>query len=160
MLLGDEYSSDLGVHSPRDERERVIDAFAFEFLVPSRVPGSIIKPHGTIDETRHELIGLAARYRVSWTLVIRQTALSGVIDDGTQSSLARRVPTRAEFMKAVGWAPQPDLESVRVPPSVADAVLAAVQQHRITARRAAELTRGQLSENDLLGDGDDRWADA
>jgi len=159
MLLGDEYSSDLGVHSPRDERERVIDAFASEFLVPSRVPGSI-KPHGTLDETRHELIRLAARYRVSWTLAIRQAALSGVIDDGTQSSLARRVPTRAEFMKAVGWAPQPDLESVRVPPSVADAVMAAVQQHRITARRAAELTRGQLTESDLLGDGDDRWADA
>jgi len=35
--VGDEYSSDLGVHASRDIREAVIDAFAAELLLPTQV---------------------------------------------------------------------------------------------------------------------------
>jgi transcriptional regulator with XRE-family HTH domain len=147
MVLGDEYSSDLGVHSSRDEREQAVEAFAAEFLLPVR----IVETHATHDSdeaVRLSLIKLAANYRVSWTLMLQQAAYAGALSERRRAFLATRVPTHAEFMKALGWAPQPDFESVRVPPSVADAVLAAVQDHRITPRRAAELTRGQITERD------------
>jgi hypothetical protein len=38
VLLGDEYSSDLGVHASRASREAVIDAFAAELLLPTAGP--------------------------------------------------------------------------------------------------------------------------
>jgi Zn-dependent peptidase ImmA (M78 family) len=37
LVVGDEYSSDLGVHASRDVREAVIDAFAAELLLPTQV---------------------------------------------------------------------------------------------------------------------------
>jgi hypothetical protein len=58
-------------------------------------------------------------------------------------------PTRAELLDATGWTPQPDLDSVRVPPSFAHAVLAAHRRHQVSSRRAAELMRGQLDTADF-----------
>jgi Zn-dependent peptidase ImmA (M78 family)/transcriptional regulator with XRE-family HTH domain len=150
MVLGDEYSTDLGVHSSREQREQVIDAFAAEFLIPAAVFHKV-ELTGPEDAIRRELIKLSAQYRVSWSLTLRQAVQAACIEDRMRTGyLMSRAPTRAEIMQAVGWAPQPDFESIRVPPSVANAVLTAVQQHRITPKRAAELTRGQIDEADLL----------
>lgn len=149
MVLGDEYSSDLGVHSSREQREQVIDAFAAELLIPT---SAFRKDRfgGRGDATRRELIKMSAQYRVSWSLTLRQAVQASAIEDRVRTGyLMSRAPTRAEIMQAVGWAPQPDFESVRVSPGVADAVLAAVQQRRITPKRAAELTRGQIDAADL-----------
>lgn len=159
LILGDEYSSDIGVHSPRDERERLIDAFASEFLLPRKVIPAKVR-EGTAEDVRRGLITLSARYRASWSLTLRQAASAGVIDAPQKSLLSARKPTHAEFMQALGWVPQPDFESIRVPPSVADAVLHAVQQKRITPRRATELTRGQIQEADLLGDLEEGYSGA
>ena len=148
MVLGDEYSSDLGVHSSRDERERLIDAFAAEFLIPSKV-FTELGSAGDADEVRPALVKLAAAYRVSWSLVLRQASASGAINEQVRASLRSRTPTRAEIMDAVGWVPQPDFESIRVAPGVARAVLTAVQQNAITPARAVELTRGQVVESDF-----------
>jgi len=152
MVLGDEYSSDLGVHSSLDEREHLIDAFAAEYLIPAKVFADAGLT-GSADETRPDLITLAARYQVSWSLVLRQACIAGAISDQVRGSLASRTPTRAEIMDAAGWVPQPDFESLRVPPSVAGAVLAAVQQNSITLARARELTRGQVVESDFEAGG-------
>jgi hypothetical protein len=57
-------------------------------------------------------------------------------------------------MEALGWAPQPDLESVRVPPGYAHAVIQALRRGAITASRAVELMHGQLSLADLPAEGD------
>lgn len=152
MVLGDEYSSDLGVHSSRDERERVIDAFAAEFLVPCNVFADM-GAHRSAEDARPALVKLAAVYRVSWSLVLRQACVSGAITESVRNALMSRTPTKAEIMDAVGWLPQPDFESIRVPPSVARAVLTAVQQHAITPARAAELTRGQVSASDFEAGG-------
>jgi Zn-dependent peptidase ImmA (M78 family)/DNA-binding XRE family transcriptional regulator len=148
MVLGDEYSSDLGVHSSRDERERLIDAFAAEFLVPGKVFADVAA-HRSADDARPALVKLAAVYRVSWSLVLRQACVAGAISETVRSALMSCTPTKAEIMDAVGWLPQPDFESIRVPPSVARAVLTAVQRHAITPARAAELTRGQVSASDF-----------
>ena len=61
----------------------------------------------------------------------------------------RSTPTRSEFMEAVGWAPQPDLEAIRVPPRYAHAVLAAWRKGALTATRAIELMHGQIAAADL-----------
>lgn len=52
-------------------------------------------------------------------------------------------------MEALGWAPQPDLASIRGPPSYAQAVIEAWRQHRITSSRAIELMYGEMTESDL-----------
>jgi hypothetical protein len=52
-------------------------------------------------------------------------------------------------MEAVGWAPQPDLEAIRVPPRHAHAVIQAWRRVLLTAARAVELIHGQITAADL-----------
>jgi transcriptional regulator with XRE-family HTH domain len=142
FVIGDEYSNDLGVHASRVDREKIINSFAAELLLPL----SVVQEHAVGGVcTRTELIKLAASYRTSWTLAVSQAVTAGVGD----RSLSRNTPTKAELLEAVGWAPQPDLESVRVPPVFAQAVLEAWRQSLITSARAVEMMRGELEISDL-----------
>ncbi|MEU4599412.1 helix-turn-helix domain-containing protein [Nocardia sp. NPDC023988] len=148
LVLGDEYSSDLGggVAAARGEREAVVDAFAAEFLLPIQA----LRATARCEDLRTALIVSAAEYRTSWTLAVCQAGVAGLIEPtGLKRWRAAPKPTRAEMMQAVGWAPQPDFERVCVPPSYADAVLSAWRARRLTARRAVELMHGQLSIEDL-----------
>jgi transcriptional regulator with XRE-family HTH domain len=142
MILGDEYSSDLGVNASREERESIIDNFAAELLLPL----DAVKPecsNGRI--TRESLVKLAGTYRVSWTLAVSQAQYLAAVS----SALRHRRPTKAELLDATGWAPQPDFESVRVPPSFAEAVMKAWRRSLITSTRAVELMRGHIALEDL-----------
>jgi transcriptional regulator with XRE-family HTH domain len=147
LVIGDEYSSDLGVHTSRADREALLDVFAAELLLPSRVLTAERGASETI--SRDQLIGLAARYRTSWSLAIRQAGHAGVLDPQARRDWARSTPTRSEFMEAVGWAPQPDLEAIRVPPHYAHAVMEAWRKGALTATRAVELLHGQITAVDL-----------
>jgi transcriptional regulator with XRE-family HTH domain/Zn-dependent peptidase ImmA (M78 family) len=147
LVIGDEYSSDLGVHASRAERESLLDAFAAELLLPSEV---LTNSRGTSQTiSRDQLIELAARYRTSWSLAIRQASHAGVLSTQARRDWGRTTPTRSEFMEAIGWAPQPDLEAIRVPPRYAHAVLEAWRKGSFTATRAVELMHGQISAVDL-----------
>jgi len=147
LVIDDEYSSDLGIHSSRADREALLDAFAAELLLPSQV---LTEERGASEEiSRDQLIRLAARYRASWSLTIRQAAQAGVLSPESRRDWARSTPTRSEFMEAVGWAPQPDLEAVRVPPRYAHAVMEAWRRGTLTATRAVELMHGQITIADL-----------
>ncbi|NDU73860.1 helix-turn-helix domain-containing protein [Actinomadura sp. DSM 109109] len=142
FILGDEYSSDLGVHTSRAHREKVINSFASELLLPL----SAVRSSATNGScSRKDLIRLAATYRTSWTLAVHQAVKAGAAD----WSLSRDRPTKAELLEAVGWAPQPDLESVRIPPMYAQAVLKAWRQALLTSARAEEMLRGELTAADL-----------
>ncbi|XRQ13830.1 ImmA/IrrE family metallo-endopeptidase [Actinomadura welshii] len=142
FVLGDEYSSDLGVHTSREDRERVINSFAAELLLPV----SVIRERAVDGVcSRQALVRLAAEYRTSWSLAVNQAVGVGL----ASPVLARTRPTRAELQEAIGWAPQPDLESINVPPVYADAVLKAWRASLITAARAEEMMRGELSASDL-----------
>jgi Zn-dependent peptidase ImmA (M78 family)/transcriptional regulator with XRE-family HTH domain len=145
FLLGDEYSSDLGVSASRAERETIVDAFAAELLLPVQAVAAATGD-GAV---RTRLVRIAAVYRVSWSLALRQAESADLIDATERRRLSQSTPTRVEFRQAVGWAPEHDLESVRVPPSYADAVINAWRQNLITTTRAAELMHGQISEADL-----------
>jgi transcriptional regulator with XRE-family HTH domain len=147
LVIGDEYSSDLGVHTSRGDREALLDAFAAELLLPSRV---LAEARGQSDAiSREQLIGLAARYRTSWSLALRQATQAGVLSGQARRDWGRSSPTRSEFMEAVGWAPQPDLEAIRVPPHYAHAVMEAWRRGAITTARAVELMHGQITVADL-----------
>lgn len=156
LVLGDEYSSDLGVHASRADREAVIDAFAAELLLPSAAISSAVTSTERQRVDRNTLIRFAASYRTSWSLAVRQAVRAGVLDQGDAARWLPKTPTKAELLDATGWTPQPDLEWVRVPPSYAHAVLDAHRRHLITAARAVELMRGQIEEADLpmLGEED------
>ena len=147
LVIGDEYSADLGVHASRDEREQVVDAFAGELLVPSDAVREAVRDTSSLDGIRASLVKVAAIYRASWGMVLRQAVLAEVVD--RPQPLASRVPTRTELMDSVGWTPEPDLSSVRVPPTVATAVMTAFRKGLVTPQRAEELTRGQIAAADL-----------
>lgn len=144
LVLGDEYSSDLGVHASRASREAVIDAFAAEFLLPLTAINA--ERQGFSQNT---LIRLAASYRTSWSLAVRQAVRAGALDQGDAARWLPQTPARAELLDATGWTPQPDLVWTRVPPRYAHAVLQAHKRHLITTARAVELMRGQVEEADL-----------
>jgi len=145
LIVGDEYSSDLGVHASRSSREAVIDAFAAEFLLPVRA----LTSDSPSDLSRTRLVEFAAHYRSSWSLALRQAELAGLLTPSERQKWNQSNPTRAEFMEAVGWTPQPDLEYEIVPPSYSQAVMAAWWQDLITSARAVELMHGQIDEADL-----------
>lgn len=149
LVVGDEYSSDLGVHASRDVREAVIDAFAAELLLPTQVLAAESCGLGGTNISRDRLVWHAAHYRCSWSLALRQANRAGVLDAQARREWSQITPTRGEFMEAVGWVPQPDLELVRVPPRYAHAVIEAWKRNLITGRRAVELMHGQISHADL-----------
>ncbi|MEV4810070.1 helix-turn-helix domain-containing protein [Micromonospora avicenniae] len=145
LVLGDEYSSDLAVHLSRADREAMINAFAAELLLP--LAAFTGRPHG--GNLREEIIRLAARYRTSWSLALRQAERADWLDATTRRSLSQATPTQAEFMDAVGWSPQPDLNAVRVPPGYSHAVMEAWRRDLVTNARAVELLHGQITRDDL-----------
>lgn len=145
LILGDEYSSDLGVSASRADRENLVDVFAAELLLPTEV---VVK-EASGDGARDALTRLAATYRTSWSLAVRQACHAGVIDPSQVAKWSATAPTRAELREAVGWAPQPDLNEVCVPPSYAHAVMVAWKGDLITDARAVELMHGQIVIEDL-----------
>ncbi|MBA8928866.1 Zn-dependent peptidase ImmA (M78 family)/DNA-binding XRE family transcriptional regulator [Kutzneria viridogrisea] len=142
LVLADEYSTDLGISTSRDDREAVIDAFAAELLLPTAV---VAQAH----VTREKLIHLAATYRTSWSTAIHQAVHAECLDRQVATRLRQNNPTHAEIMDALGWAPQPDLESVRVPPSYARGAMRAWRQNKLTWPRLVEMMHGQLTDEDL-----------
>ncbi|WP_246238855.1 helix-turn-helix domain-containing protein [Acrocarpospora corrugata] len=146
LIVGDEYSTDIGIHVSRDGREAIVDAFAAELLLPTEACRAACSA-GTAG--RESLVALAARFRTSWSLTVRQAFDAGVINRNAATEMRRKNPTRAELMEAVGWAPQPDLEAVRVPPRYAHAVMESYKKALVTESRAVELMRGQIVAADL-----------
>jgi Zn-dependent peptidase ImmA (M78 family)/transcriptional regulator with XRE-family HTH domain len=147
LILGDEYSTDVEVSASRVARESLVDVFAAELLLPVEAVRRAKKEERT---KRSILVGLAAEYRTSWSLALRQARAAELIAPSEEKSLRACLPTFAEFRDSVGWTPQPDLNSIRVPPSFAHAVMTAYRTGRITSKRALELMHGQLeTEADL-----------
>ncbi|MBN6054741.1 ImmA/IrrE family metallo-endopeptidase [Nonomuraea sp. RK-328] len=141
LILGDEYSTDVGVSASRAEREDMVDAFAAELLLPVE---AIQRANSGGTSNRSMLVRLAAEYRTSWSLTLRQARTAEAITPREEKKLRACPPTFAEFRDSVGWTPQPDLNSIRVPPSFAHAVMTAYRLGHITSDRALELMHGQL----------------
>ena len=147
-LLGDEYSSDVGIAASRDEREQLIEAFAAELLLPqSAVVAAASQLTGVA--LRDALVAMAARWRVSWSLTVTTAAQVMALSMGTRRRLQAQDPTRAEFVAVLGETPQPDLVQGSTGPRWRRGVLQAYQAGNITAERAVELLHGLLGPADL-----------
>jgi transcriptional regulator with XRE-family HTH domain/Zn-dependent peptidase ImmA (M78 family) len=149
QVLGDEYSSDLGVHTSRSEREAVVDAFAAEFLLPT-VALRELWPAGRDEVScRRAAVRIAAEYRVSWSLLLRQAEQLGVLPESWRPRWRSQAPTRADLLEAAGTTPQPDLDRHQLPLVYTRAVLAAYRRLVIGPGRAVELLHGQIDEDEL-----------
>jgi Zn-dependent peptidase ImmA (M78 family) len=126
----------------------VVDVFAAEFLLPMEAVVAEWESDSSAD-VRMRLVRLAAAYKTSWSLALRQAEQAKLIDGRRRRLLASRSPTKAELSDAIGWAPQPDLDSIRVPPLYAHAVMEAWRAGAVTSSRAVEMMRGQLEDSDL-----------
>jgi hypothetical protein len=151
QLLGDPYSSDLGVHASRGEREALVDAFAAEFLAPAAALSGQWSHADAEPQQRTTAVRLAAEYRVSWSLLLRQLGRADLAGKQTLERWRNRPPTRAELLDAAGWEPTPDLVDGHLPPSYARAVLHAWEAGEISAARTVELLYGQVAIDDLPG---------
>jgi Zn-dependent peptidase ImmA (M78 family)/transcriptional regulator with XRE-family HTH domain len=145
-LLGDAYTSDLGVATSSDEREAVVDAFASELLLPVSAAHAAWERGGSV---RDRLVWLAGTFRVSWSVAVGAARREGLVSDQDWSRMRADTPRRGEFLAAVGGEPAADLLLGQVGANWQRAVLAGWQRGHLTASRTVELLRGRLQADDL-----------
>ncbi len=152
-LLGDEYQSDIGVAASRDERERLIDAFAAAFLLPEAV--AVSRWTHLEGSERERLIQLAAEFRVSWSVAVKLAQHAGLIAPQQAGKLRSETPQRGDFLAICGAEPAEDLRAGETGPAWRRAVMAAYHDGTVTPARAIELLHGALDESDLPDRRDD-----
>jgi Zn-dependent peptidase ImmA (M78 family)/transcriptional regulator with XRE-family HTH domain len=146
-LLGDEYQSDAGVAASRDERERHVDAFAGEFLLPA---ADVRQRWDALEGGDWErLVRLAALYRVSWAAVVRVASSAEVLAAGAADRLHARTPQLGDFIALLGAGPAEDLPPQTTGRAWRQAVVRAYVDAKITQSRAVEMLHGVLSASDL-----------
>jgi Zn-dependent peptidase ImmA (M78 family) len=150
-LMQDEYHSDAGVAAGRDERERLIDQFVEEFLLPATDMRQIWKNGEHGKTPRAIMIDLAASHRMSWSAVVNRARHLGLIEQDEARRQKADSPVRGDFLAAHGTQPVPDLEIGTTGVQWRQAALLAWSQGAITAPRAVELLYGAVTENELPG---------
>jgi Zn-dependent peptidase ImmA (M78 family)/DNA-binding XRE family transcriptional regulator len=146
-VLGDEYQSDIGVAASRSERERLIDAFAGELLLP--LADLQRRWAGLAGSTWERLIRIACEYRVSWAVAVRAAHCADLISKAEAGRLQSRTPQRGDFLAVVGSSPEEDLEIGTTGPRWRQAVLRAYSAAMITRPRAVEMLHGALTEDEF-----------
>jgi transcriptional regulator with XRE-family HTH domain len=148
-LFGDKYNSDAGVATSDQDRERLIDTFLGEFLLPEAAVLADIGPDLPADQVRSRLISLAGRYRVSWSAAVNSVRRLGLVDGAGVQRLSAALPGRGDFMAVLGYEPRHDLTMDRSGPTWRRAVLAAWRDGKITRHRTVDLLNGALAPDDL-----------
>ncbi|WP_334139033.1 XRE family transcriptional regulator [Corynebacterium variabile] len=146
-VIGDEYSADLGIATPRDARELIIDAFAQEFILPAGALSAA---------TRTDLIGVAASYRVSWGAVIATAQRRGLLDARDAQALKAHSPTLGDFVAVTGSGVPEDLTMITRSKTWGIAVMRALEAGTVARSRATELLPA-LTADDLPDSQDARW---
>ncbi len=148
-LFADEYVTDFAIGHSREDRERLVNAFAIHMLMPrASVLTSWERLHREGANDRTALIRIAADYRVSWTAACAQARNLGLIERTALTSLEQARPTPADYVELqVSFVEE--LEPPAVSPVYARAVLRAYRHYKIGADRAVELLYGTLRLDDL-----------
>jgi Zn-dependent peptidase ImmA (M78 family)/DNA-binding XRE family transcriptional regulator len=147
-VFADQYSGEWILGADGDERERLINIFAVNFLMP-REP--VIRRWRELQgdqRMRDAAIALAAEYGVSWTAVCSHLRNLRLIDEGIRSSLELERPRKADYLEA-GIVVRKDLAPPAVPPKFAAAVVKGFRNHKLSDARAVSLLRGTAMEDDL-----------
>lgn len=163
-VIGDAYNVDVG-GADQSERERLVDVFASEFLLPSvdlrHHVNRFLKDDprwetgdgkdGRLAAIRDALIWVSAHYRTSWGLALQTAGRVGVIDLDARRWMESRIPLRADFLRVYGTDIEEDLDRDRYGRRWTKAVMAAHADGTITKARARELLPGA----DPFAGGDD-----
>ncbi|MEU5992519.1 XRE family transcriptional regulator [Spirillospora sp. NPDC047418] len=145
-LFGDAYSTDWGAGT--SATEKAIDAFAANLLIPRAGCTERWRTLRTENEPRPAAIIFSAEYRTSWTATLRQLKTFELISREEYRALDSRSPTRADYLEC-GMRVTEELTSPYLPTGVAAAAIGAYRTHRLSAERATEMLRGQISIDDL-----------
>lgn len=148
-LFGDRYNTDVGVAASDQERERLIDQFAAELLLPEDVLVGRITPSRPFDTLRSDVVALAGEYRLSWTTAINCARWAGVLDHALAQRLRARAPLRGDFLSSIGYEPQEDLTAGTTGAGWRRAVLAAWSDDLITEDRTVDLLNGAIGREEL-----------
>lgn len=133
-VCGDTYEAPGRYNAPR-KTEAFIDAFAAELLLPA----AVIRALGVA--TRDALVDVAARYRVSWSLVVSTARQLDV--DLAQADVSL-TPVDEDFYRVVGARPVEDVLPPGLPREWIKTCIKARDKGLITPVRAAELTAGVI----------------
>lgn len=145
-VMRDEYHTDVGVAATRDERERLIDAFAGELLLPLDELAAAVADGGDV---RDLLIGVAADYWLSWSVAVDRARQAGLVGADDAQRLRARSPVRGDFLAVLGQEPEPDLPVGDHGPQWKQAVLRAHRTGLVTGDRAVELLGNRIGVEDL-----------
>lgn len=147
-IVGDAYNSDVGVAASDAEKEKLIDSFVGEFLLPAEDILAAWSGRPS-EEPFRLLVRLAAEYRLSWSSTVAAACKAGIIKRSDVQSFRARTPTRGDFFDIVGCEPNVDLAVGTTGPVWKRAVFAAWRTGRVSAERAVGLLRNTLSTGDL-----------
>ncbi len=148
-LFGDRYNTDVGVAASGQERERLIDQFAAELLLPEDVLVARIDPSQPFDALRTSLVALSGEYRLSWTATVNSARWTGLLDQALAQRLRARAPLRGDFLASIGYEPEQDLTKGTTGAGWRVAVLAAWADNMITEDRAIDLLSNALKRGEL-----------
>lgn len=130
------------------EKEKVIDAFVGEFLLPTDDVRAAWSSAAQA-EPYSRLVRIAAEYRLSWSSTIASAGRADVIDRRDIQGLRARTPTRGDFLEIVGYEPLADLIPGTTGPGWKRAVFGAWRNGGISAERAVQLVQNTLTVGDL-----------
>lgn len=147
-VLVDEYSSDWTLAQPADTREKLINAFAINLLMPRASVVPAWRARGHDGETRRAAVSLAVEYRLSWTAVCAQLRNLELIDEASHRALVARPASRSELAE-LGLFIVDEMAPPTMSPDYTAAVLAALRKQKIGASRAVELLHGALNAHEL-----------
>jgi transcriptional regulator with XRE-family HTH domain/Zn-dependent peptidase ImmA (M78 family) len=148
-LLQDEYHSDAGIAASRDDRERDIDQFVEEFLLPAADMRRTWSNGANEKSPRTIMIEVAASYRLSWSAVVNRARHLRLIEPDEARRQKADAPMRGDFLAVYGSEPVPDLEVGATGTQWRQAALAAWTKGAITAPRALDLLYDALTEEEL-----------
>lgn len=138
-LFDDTYSAEV-ISSRASGRERLVNAFAAEFLLPLDVVRNRCAGDSDPAHLRENAIWLSSTYRVSWSGVLARLRDADLLVAEAAPAL-RPTPTLAE-LRSYGVQPTEDLVAGDLSVAVTRAVLEAHRSGLIGAGRASEMLRG------------------
>ena len=147
-FLQDEYSVDSMLHASRDERERLINAFAIHFLAPRESVRQAWTQYTGPSHPREAAIHIACEYGLSWSAACGQLQNLGLVDPEGYEALCNARPRGADYLE-LDIDLRESLAPPYVSPSFAKATLRAFRRHKLSCPRVLEILRGTLQGGDL-----------
>jgi transcriptional regulator with XRE-family HTH domain len=146
-VLCDEYSTEW-IKGGKDERERLISAFAVHLLLPRQAAVARWEALGGDEDPWNAAVHLGAEYGLSWTALCGQLRNLDLVTDDLRADLSRHRPGTADFIeRELTLRGLPACPSV--PASYAASVIKALRGHRFGRNRALELLHGTLDPAEL-----------